>query len=109
LLCQHASKDQIYGHQEDTNQTVRVWSNTAVVTALLWAKGTEEERRSTPNYGLATYTCTLLRAGATSLVKPPCRLKQRRNESRCCIVGGIDSKGMGEAMKRTGRVMRADR
>jgi ketosteroid isomerase-like protein len=30
-----------YEHQEDTNRTVRVWGNTAVVTALLWAKGSE--------------------------------------------------------------------
>jgi hypothetical protein len=28
-------------HQEDSSQTVRVWGDTAVVTALLWAKGTE--------------------------------------------------------------------
>lgn len=30
-----------YEHQEDTNRTVRVWGDTAVVTALLWAKGSE--------------------------------------------------------------------
>jgi ketosteroid isomerase-like protein len=30
-----------YEHQEDTNRTVRVWGDTAVVTALLWGKGTE--------------------------------------------------------------------
>jgi ketosteroid isomerase-like protein len=30
-----------YEHQEDTNQTVRVWGDTAVVTALLWVKGAE--------------------------------------------------------------------
>lgn len=30
-----------YEHQEDTNQTVRVWHDTAVVTAELWAKGTD--------------------------------------------------------------------
>ncbi len=28
-----------YEHQEDTDQTVRVWGDTAVVTALLWVKG----------------------------------------------------------------------
>ena len=32
----------VYDHQEDTEQTVRVWGDTAVVTALLWAKGTQE-------------------------------------------------------------------
>ena len=30
-----------YEHQEDTDQTVRVWGDTAVVTALLWVKGTD--------------------------------------------------------------------
>lgn len=29
----------IYEHQEDTNQTVRVWGDTAIITALLWEKG----------------------------------------------------------------------
>lgn len=32
----------VYEHQEDSEQTVRVWGDTAVVTALLWAKGTRE-------------------------------------------------------------------
>jgi ketosteroid isomerase-like protein len=32
----------VYEHQEDTEQTVRVWGDTAVITALLWAKGTRE-------------------------------------------------------------------
>lgn len=31
-----------YEHQEDSEQTVRVWGQTAVVTARLWAKGTDE-------------------------------------------------------------------
>jgi ketosteroid isomerase-like protein len=31
-----------YEHQEDTEQTVRVWGDTAVVTAKLWARGTEQ-------------------------------------------------------------------
>ena len=31
-----------YEHQEDTQQTVRVWGNTAVVTAKLWVKGMED-------------------------------------------------------------------
>jgi len=30
----------VYEHQEELSQTVRVWGDTAVVTALLWAKGT---------------------------------------------------------------------
>ena len=32
-----------YEHQEDTQQTVRVWGDTAVITALLWEKGTNED------------------------------------------------------------------
>ncbi|HKO05964.1 MAG TPA: nuclear transport factor 2 family protein [Candidatus Acidoferrales bacterium] len=31
-------------HQEDTSRTVRVWGDTAVITALLWVKGTEKGR-----------------------------------------------------------------
>ena len=42
LLKEARSKAIIYEHQEDSNQKVRVWSDTAVVTALLWAEGTEE-------------------------------------------------------------------
>jgi ketosteroid isomerase-like protein len=30
-----------YEHQEDTDQTVRIWADTAVVTAKLWEKGTD--------------------------------------------------------------------
>jgi hypothetical protein len=29
-------------HQQDSEQTVRIWGNTAVVTALLWAQGIED-------------------------------------------------------------------
>lgn len=39
LLDGARNKDVIWEHQEDTQQTVRVWGNTAVVTALLWEKG----------------------------------------------------------------------
>jgi ketosteroid isomerase-like protein len=31
----------IYEHQEDTQQTVRLWHDTAVITAKLWEKGTD--------------------------------------------------------------------
>jgi len=30
-----------YERQEDSNQTVRIWGDTAVVTALLWARGVD--------------------------------------------------------------------
>jgi len=42
LLNEARSKRMVYEHQEDSAQKVRVWGDTAVVTALLWAKGTEE-------------------------------------------------------------------
>lgn len=39
------AKDRIreYTHQEDTEQTVRVWGDTAVVTAKLWMQGTRKD------------------------------------------------------------------
>jgi ketosteroid isomerase-like protein len=39
LLKEADAKNMIYDHQEDFNRTVRIWGDTAVVTALLWAKG----------------------------------------------------------------------
>ncbi len=42
LLGEARSPDVVYERQEDTPQTVRVWENTAVVTALLWVKGTDK-------------------------------------------------------------------
>jgi ketosteroid isomerase-like protein len=41
LLKDAVEKTVIYERQDDSNQTVRVWGNTAVITALLWAKGTD--------------------------------------------------------------------
>jgi len=40
LLNDARNKTSNYEHQEDTQQKVRVWGNTAVVTAKLWLKGT---------------------------------------------------------------------
>src|SRR6266540_6743933 len=39
LLKSARDKDAVYEHQEDTEQTVRVWGDTAVITALLWVSG----------------------------------------------------------------------
>jgi ketosteroid isomerase-like protein len=39
-LAEARSGEYVYEHQEDTSQTVRVWGDTAVVTAKLWIKGT---------------------------------------------------------------------
>lgn len=41
LLTEARSGRYVYERQEDSQQTVRVWGDTAVITALLWAKGTE--------------------------------------------------------------------
>lgn len=41
LLEEARSGRVLYEHQEDTAQTVRVWGDTAVVTAKLWEKGTD--------------------------------------------------------------------
>jgi ketosteroid isomerase-like protein len=42
LLFEARSGRIVYERQDDSQQKVRVWGDTAVVTALLWAKGTEE-------------------------------------------------------------------
>jgi ketosteroid isomerase-like protein len=41
LLNESRRGGTIYEHQEDSEQVVRVWGDTAVVTALLWAKGSD--------------------------------------------------------------------
>jgi len=45
LLKEAADTEVIYERQEDSNQTVRVWGNVAVITALLWAKGTDHGKQ----------------------------------------------------------------
>lgn len=42
LLGMARTRSVQYEHQEDSNQTVRVWGDTAVVTAELWAKGADQ-------------------------------------------------------------------
>jgi len=39
LLDEARNREATYEHQEDTERTVRVWRNTAVVTSKLWVKG----------------------------------------------------------------------
>src|SRR5438270_3556981 len=41
-LLKDTQPNVVYEHQEDTEQAVRVFGDTAVVTALLWAKGTRD-------------------------------------------------------------------
>ena len=42
LLKEARAGNVAYEHQSDTEQTIRVWGDTAVVTAKLWEKGTED-------------------------------------------------------------------
>jgi ketosteroid isomerase-like protein len=43
-LQEARSRSSIYEHQEDTDRTVRVWGDTAVVTAKLWIKGVRDSK-----------------------------------------------------------------
>ena len=45
LLKDAASGNTKYEHQVDSERTVRVWGDTAVVTAKLWAKGLEDGKQ----------------------------------------------------------------
>ena len=59
LLETAKNKDILYEHQEDTQQTVRVWSDTAVITALLWQKGTFKGQPFDDHLWFSdTYICT---------------------------------------------------
>jgi ketosteroid isomerase-like protein len=42
LLAEARSQNVVYERQEDTDQVVRVWGDTAVITALLWVKGADK-------------------------------------------------------------------
>jgi ketosteroid isomerase-like protein len=42
LLDEARSGSYNFEHQEDTSQMVRIWGDTAVVTAKLWEKGTKD-------------------------------------------------------------------
>ena len=44
LLREAKAGETTYERQEDTDQTVRRWGDTAIVTAKLWAKGTNGEK-----------------------------------------------------------------
>jgi len=44
LLNEAKSRRVLYEHQEDLEQTVRLWGDTAVVTGKLWGKGIEREK-----------------------------------------------------------------
>lgn len=61
LLQMARTRRVLYEHQEDSDQTVRVWGDTAVVTAKLWAKGTDQGK---PFEFLVWFSDTYVRAAA---------------------------------------------
>lgn len=59
LLSEARRRTYVYEHQEDSHQTVRIWGNTAVLTALLWAQGTTAGRHFDAKVWFSdTYVCT---------------------------------------------------
>ena len=59
LLEEARSGRVVYERQEDSNQEVRLWGDTAVVTALLWAKGTDSGKAFDYNFWFSdTYVRT---------------------------------------------------
>lgn len=59
LLADAHSGHTVYEHQVDSQQKVRVWGNTAVVTALLWLKGTTDGKPFDYRLWFSdTYVCT---------------------------------------------------
>lgn len=59
LVNDARAKTHLYSHQEDSHQTVRMWGDTAVLTALLWAEGTKAGRHFNVKLWFSdTYACT---------------------------------------------------
>ena len=59
LLAEARDPGIVYTHQEDSHQTVRMWGDTAVITALLWASGTENGKHFDYHVWFSdVYVCT---------------------------------------------------
>jgi ketosteroid isomerase-like protein len=59
LVNEARARTYTYSRQEDVHQTVRVWGDTAVLTALLWAEGTTAGRHFNVKVWFSdTYACT---------------------------------------------------
>lgn len=59
LVKEARQRKYVYTHQEDSRRTVRMWGNTAVLTALLWAQGTTEGKHFDVKVWFSdTYVCT---------------------------------------------------
>lgn len=59
LVNEARAKKYIYTRQDDSQRAVRIWGDTAVLTALLWAEGTTEGRHFDVKVWFSdTYACT---------------------------------------------------
>lgn len=59
LLNEARAETYRYTRQDDSHRTVRVWGDTAVLTALLWAEGTTHGRHFDVKVWFSdTYACT---------------------------------------------------
>jgi ketosteroid isomerase-like protein len=97
LLKEARDGSRRYEHQEDSEQTVRVWGDTAVVTAKLWLKGTDGGKPFDYTVWFSdTYVRTptgwsyVFGQASLPLPKPEHQLRARRR-----IVGAITRKGSG--------------
>ena len=59
LVNEARAKTYMYTRQDDSRRTVRIWGDTAVLTALLWAEGTTRGRHFNVKVWFSdTYACT---------------------------------------------------
>lgn len=59
LVNEARAKTYLYTRQDDSHRTVRIWGDTAVLTALLWAQGTTGGRHFNVKVWFSdTYACT---------------------------------------------------
>jgi ketosteroid isomerase-like protein len=59
LLREARAGTYTYSRQDDSHRTVRIWGDTAVLTALLWAEGTTQGRHFNVKVWFSdTYACT---------------------------------------------------
>jgi ketosteroid isomerase-like protein len=84
LLEEARSGRVVYERQEDSNQKVRVWGDTAVVTALLWAKGADSGKAFDYKLWLATRTYARLTDGAmySPRLRHVCRIRLEMSRSK---------------------------